>query len=258
LVADFLISPTRLKSTLELSNGASSAPEEDELNTEHLRRLQLFQGFIARVRHNPILPIMPRTFAALRALNAEIRFFSLHAPLYMQERERGRLTLDRQVSLIVESMARYEEQIGCSGLQVIAQHEMYMFLARSKAWQRSSPSPDSAFDPDVALTIAGKLLFAHYRKDVLAGITCVDEGQLNRLSELNHTERHLAYWHDNSTATSNYIVLDDLTLLLLRHVDGRRTAREICLSFNSLLDHHLDETLVYEFFDNLRRLSVIL
>ena len=267
LVAELLISPVRLKNMLEskcenssLRGRAGSDPAfgENEMDKEQLRQLQLFQGFIARVRHNPIIPLMPRTFAALKALHAEIRFFSLHAQRYMQAREGGRLTLHEQVGLLAQSIARHDEQIGCKGLAIIAQHEMMMFHARSKAWHCRNSSLDKTFDPDVGLTLGGELLFAHYRSDIVAALTYVDKGQLERLSEPNDVERHVAYWHEDSTATSNYIVLDDLTLHLLRQVDGRRSAREIHLAFSALLGRHLDEQVFYDFFRSLRRLSVIL
>src|ERR1700735_4664507 len=59
-----------------------SLPTLDEFTAVELAKLRLFQGFITKIKHNPLLPILPLTFKALRKFGVEIEFFAQHSPKF--------------------------------------------------------------------------------------------------------------------------------------------------------------------------------
>lgn len=113
LVAKCLVDPTFLAQVVnaaalaELSDVTSEFAAVKEFGAEERQRLQQFQGFITKVKHNALRRVLPNTFRLLSSAGLELRFFMHFAKAYIIARQAGPLPCAEHLDLLGPALAAF-------------------------------------------------------------------------------------------------------------------------------------------------------
>lgn len=245
LVARFLTEPAFRTAVLEHAHRPATAPSPADgdgtsgdaalaaalVEPAELERLALFAGFITKVKHNPLRPVLPCTLRLLALLGDEIRFFALYSSAYGEERARGPLSLERQVELLgrhleaflADRPARIRALIG----DVLA-HEAA--LARAAAQVGAA----SAHEDSAGIRWRGWFSVERYRVDVAQACGALHRRTFDFETDLVERDQLLAYWLPAGAQEVSFFEIDELTNVLFGLADGRRTARDIAAALAAL------------------------
>jgi hypothetical protein len=227
VVARLLTDPAALAtiSALHRDPGSSSVdrspPTLDEFTAVELAKLRLFQGFITKIKHNPLLPILPLTFKALRKFGVEIEFFAQHSPKFLEARTQGPLPLQTQMTLAADALrATFIDRPFHPYLCALLQHELTI-------WQvGQTTDPPLLANRPASVRWQGKFVLQRYQFDI---------GSIDRLAleagpggcEPNPSPKTFAYWRPDTAASVSVFEVDDATAVMLAFVDGARDLNEI-------------------------------
>jgi hypothetical protein len=186
-----------------------------------LAKLRLFQGFITKIKHNPLLPILPLTFKALRKFGVEIEFFARHSPIFLEARTKGPLPLQTQMNLVAEALrTTFTERSFHQYLCALLKHELTI-------WQVAQTT-DPPFLPNRPASVRwrGKFVLQRYQFDIGSIDRLVDEPGL-RGCEPSPSPTTFAYWRPDAASSVSAFEVDDATALMLAFVDGVRDLNAI-------------------------------
>ena len=202
----------------KISKNASSL-----LSSDDLRRLSLFKGFITRIKHNSLRPIIPITLKLLAVLEQEIAFFEFHSNAFTKLRASGPLSIDDQLTSISCSLTAFcsgwESNIGILVDDILA-HETIVHHIKSSPGVVVKPLPNS-------ICWLGFFKVRRFASDVLAACSNLAEGTFRFETDYAAESRILAYWRPKQSPSVTFFETDEITATILSLIDGKRSVADI-------------------------------
>jgi len=241
LAARCLTEPTFLTKALELARaGRLTAtleippqpfPDEAAVATvfglEELERLELFRGFITKVKHSSVRKILPSTFRLLEYLDIELGFFVEFSTVYAQARAGGPLPTEAHLLLLEEHLLPYLKHLPDDDRVLVRD----VFLHERALWQAAqAQNKTEGRDSEEGIAWRGCLLINRYSIDVAAACLTLRQLAFRRGSYATDSEHLLAYWRAWEVAGVSIFEIDELTALIFSEVDGDRTIPAIATS----------------------------
>lgn len=235
LVAKCLVDPIFLAKVV----GAGSLAEPPDvtfesvaaqvLGVEECRRLQHFQGFITKVKHNALRRVLPNTFRLLADAGLELRFFVRFAEAYTIARQAGPLPCARHLDLLAPALAAFlsdtAEAEACALTMEMFEHERMLH-------ELPLGAADAAADTRWAWN--GNCVVAQRRFDVVA---LAEELRTGHCSASPRRRRHyLLYQAVAPDATTRIREVDMLTALILSQLLAGRSAPAIAQHVSATID----------------------
>jgi len=228
VVARLLTDPAAL-ATISARHGDPGSSSVDrspqaalgEFAEVELAKLRLFQGFITKIKHNPLLPILPLTFKALRKFGVEIEFFARHSPIFLKAQTQGPLPLQTQMNLAADALrATFVDRSFHPYLCALLKHELTI-------WQVGQTT-DTSFLPNRPASVRwrGKFVLQRYQFDIGSIDRFILEPGLGGC-EPNPSPTTFAYWRPDIASSVSVFEVDDATALMLAFVDGARDLNAI-------------------------------
>ncbi|SRR6266849_3557911 len=206
--------------------------------TLDIKRIRNFAGFITKVQHNYLWESFPYTRALLKYYKMEIEVFAAYLERHLQLRAEG-VSRNQKIMSFMTFLSTYLASRDSSmfpGVREMLAHELMEWAIRNQLiatvppqWQ--TPSVDLSmlgarqFGKMVPL-VCGALRVGSFTYDPLQIISHLKQGRFDPHTLSLHP-RCLGYWGDSATQQLRILELDDISALLLSHVDGHSSIRTI-------------------------------
>jgi hypothetical protein len=197
-------------------------------------RVRAFGGFITKVQHNDLWPVLPYTRALLKAHRREIAVFTAYRPTYLRLRAAG-ARQEAKIHSFLSFLAESPEVAACPGLLDVAHHEYTRWLAegtRARSRETADPGYGLAMTGEAARSTArlvpfvrGWLLTVSFAVDPEATIAAINRG--TPLDGGAPAARWLGYWIRPTEDRIRLLELDATTVRVLDAVDGSRDVASV-------------------------------
>jgi hypothetical protein len=231
LIARCLLSPRLLQ---QFVMGASPhalqiAPAEVcALDAEDWIRVQKFQAFIIKVKHNALRGVLPNTFRLLSIAGLELQFFMYFAQAYTAARQAGPLPLRRHLDIFGPALAAFlSEATTPESLDLMMEmfdHERLLYELPLVAMAESEEKGRAAERSSV---------IAQRRFDVVA--LSEDLRTMRSGSSVRQRTHYLLYQSSHADGTTRLREVDTVTAIIVSQLLAGRSDAEIA--------QHMSQTL---------------
>ena len=240
LAARCLTEPTFLTKALELARAGrlTTTLEIPQLNLdevsaatvfglEELQRLELFCGFITKVKHGGVRKILPATLRLIGHLDMELGFFVEFSKVYARARAGGPVPMEAHLLLLEEHLLPYLKHLSTSDRVLVRD----VFLHEKALWQAARAQGEAdGRDSEEGIAWRGRLLVQRFSTDVVAVCQALRQLAFRHGSYATDSDHLLAYWRAWEVTSVSMFEIDQLTALIFSEVDGNRTIPDIAAS----------------------------
>lgn len=194
-------------------------------------RIRHFTGFITKVHHNDLWPVLPYTRAILKAYRFEIEFFARYRPTYLQLRATASTRNDK-ISRFLRFLESEISPRDFPGLTDVARHEEARWLAGAAGSSTRGLSDPGAGEGLATRSsrdglrlvpfVRGVLRIVRFDTDPEASIRAINQGCFGAGAVITRS-RWIGYWMDPRKGCVRLLELDAGTSGILAQVDGRRS-----------------------------------
>ncbi len=216
-------------------------------DSNQLRQLRNFRGFITKVMHNGIRKFIPKTMTMLSTLKIELEFYVAISPSYQRLRAQGTIPQEQHLRWYETALSEWVDKTGTEGgafVRDILAHELVQHHTRLP----HSNANDFAIKS--AVNVEGELILRRYTHDVPQAFQDIANGELDSAPVALKSPMNLAYWL-KCDGSQTITEVDDLTARALSLVDGRRTLSEIATCFSARGFPQVDSELLSGIFTRL-------
>ncbi len=235
LIAKCLVEPSFLAQVVGAATLAEP-PDVDSkfaavqvLSAEECRRLQLFLGFITKVKHNALRRVLPNTFRLLAYAGLELRFFVHFAEGYATARQAGPLPCAEHLDLLEPALAKFLAETtdaeACALMMEMFEHERML---------HELPLGAAADAADTHRFWNGKCAVVERRFDVVALAEELKTG--HRSASPHRRSNYLLYQAVPADAMTRIREVDMLTALIVSQLLAGRSAAAIAQHVSSTID----------------------
>ena len=197
-------------------------------DSNQLRQVRNFRGFITKVMHNGIRKYIPKTMALLSSLEIELDFYVAVSADYQRLRAQGPIPRDQHLKWYETALHGWVGEQNVQGAELVRDilaHELVLYHA-----SQSLDKIDDISDRQSDVWIEGEVVLRRYSHDIPKTLRDMSNGELIPASVVLDNPMNLGYWLTREGAQS-VMEIDDLTAHALSLVDGRRSVKDISKRF---------------------------